>query len=118
MFHISIWGDLELCLGGLSQPKPPCGDGTVCIQIKLLRQLDKNCLIGSDFNILISYSCKNHRTHHINVVLVHLRSISWFTQIVTSRGRQSLIFWPGICSRSDTIVPSPPISKVSKSDSA
>ena len=28
MFHISIWGDLELCLGGLSPPRPLCGDGT------------------------------------------------------------------------------------------
>jgi len=23
VFHISIWGELELCLGGLSPPKPP-----------------------------------------------------------------------------------------------
>ena len=30
MFHISIWGGLELCLGGLSPPKPPRGDGTAC----------------------------------------------------------------------------------------
>ena len=28
VFHISIWGGLELCLGGLSPPKPPRGDGT------------------------------------------------------------------------------------------
>jgi len=28
VFHISIWGDLELCLGGLSPPKSPRGDGT------------------------------------------------------------------------------------------
>jgi len=28
VFHISIWGGLELCSGGLSQPKPPRGDGT------------------------------------------------------------------------------------------
>jgi len=29
MFHILIWGDLRLCLGRLSRPKPPRGDGTV-----------------------------------------------------------------------------------------
>ena len=28
MFHVSIWGGLELCLWGLSPQKPPCGDGT------------------------------------------------------------------------------------------
>ena len=28
MFHISILGGLELCLGGLSPPKPPRGDET------------------------------------------------------------------------------------------
>jgi len=28
VFLISIWGVLELCLGGLSPPKPPRGDGT------------------------------------------------------------------------------------------
>ena len=27
MFHISISGGLELCLGGINQPKPPRGDG-------------------------------------------------------------------------------------------
>jgi len=27
MFHISIWGDLELCLGGLSPQKPPLATG-------------------------------------------------------------------------------------------
>jgi len=28
VFHVSIWGGLELCLGGLGPPKPPHGDGT------------------------------------------------------------------------------------------
>ena len=28
VFHISIWGSLELCLGGLSPTKPSHGDGT------------------------------------------------------------------------------------------
>jgi len=28
VFHISIWGGLELCFGGLSPPKPRRGDGT------------------------------------------------------------------------------------------
>jgi len=28
VFHISLFGDLELCLGGLSSSKPPRGDGT------------------------------------------------------------------------------------------
>jgi len=28
VFHVSIWGGLELCLEGLSPPKPPLGDGT------------------------------------------------------------------------------------------
>jgi len=28
VFHISIWGGLVLCLGGLSPQKPPRGDGT------------------------------------------------------------------------------------------
>jgi len=28
VLHISIWGGLKLCLGGLSPPKPPRGDGT------------------------------------------------------------------------------------------
>jgi len=28
VFHITIWGDLELCLGGLSPPKLSNGDGT------------------------------------------------------------------------------------------
>jgi len=27
VFHISIWGGLELCLGGLSPPKPPVTTG-------------------------------------------------------------------------------------------
>jgi len=31
MFHISIWGGLELCLGEIIPPKPSFGDGTeVC----------------------------------------------------------------------------------------
>jgi len=29
--HVSICGDLELCLVGLSPPNPPCGDGTGCM---------------------------------------------------------------------------------------
>jgi len=28
VFHVLIWGGLELCLGGLSPPKAPRGDGT------------------------------------------------------------------------------------------
>jgi len=28
VFHVSIWGGLELCFGGPSPPKPPRGDGT------------------------------------------------------------------------------------------
>ena len=28
VFHVSNWGGLELCLGGLSPQKPPRGDGT------------------------------------------------------------------------------------------
>jgi len=28
VFHVSIWGDLELRLGGISPQKPPRGDGT------------------------------------------------------------------------------------------
>jgi len=28
VFHILIWGVLELCLGEVSPPKPPRGDGT------------------------------------------------------------------------------------------
>jgi len=28
VFHVPIWGGLELCLGGLSPPKPPRSDGT------------------------------------------------------------------------------------------
>jgi len=27
VFQISVWGDLELCLGGLSPPKPPVTTG-------------------------------------------------------------------------------------------
>ena len=30
VFQISIWGGLKLCLGGLSPPKLPRGDGTAC----------------------------------------------------------------------------------------
>jgi len=30
VLHVSIWGGLQLCLGGLSLPKPPRGDGTAC----------------------------------------------------------------------------------------
>ena len=30
MPHILIWGDLKLCLGRISSPKPPRGDGTGC----------------------------------------------------------------------------------------
>jgi len=28
VFPVSIWGGLELCLGGISPPKPPHGEGT------------------------------------------------------------------------------------------
>jgi len=29
VFHISIWGGVEVCLEVLSLPKNPCGDGIV-----------------------------------------------------------------------------------------
>jgi len=28
VFHVSVWGVLELCLVGVSPRKPPRGDGT------------------------------------------------------------------------------------------
>jgi len=28
VFHVSIWGGLELCLGGAKPTKAPRGDGT------------------------------------------------------------------------------------------
>jgi len=31
VFHISVWGGLDLCLAGLSPPKPPRGDWTGAI---------------------------------------------------------------------------------------
>ena len=30
MLHISIWGGLELCSGGLNPPKPPVASGLNC----------------------------------------------------------------------------------------
>jgi len=50
MFHILIWGGLELCLGGLSPPKPPRDDEAalthklnISVNIKLSKFRSQNC---------------------------------------------------------------------------
>jgi len=41
VFQISIWGVLELCLGGLCPPKPPVATGLVDGELRIQRNANQ-----------------------------------------------------------------------------
>ena len=47
MFRISVWTGLDLCLGGVSPPKPPVATGLI--------RLDLDCSILLVFTILLIF---------------------------------------------------------------